>query len=150
MSWRGVVPLPARHRRPGDQARRRGRGDRVAIGADRVAENGRPIRIKVFTETAGSALVERESLKEALAYVRPGDTLVVWRLDRLGRSLQHLIETVADLRDRGIGFKSLTEQIDTTTPAPWPNSSATSSANGPTPGWRRRGRGAGSAVGRRP
>src|SRR5687767_5882849 len=71
---------------------------------------------KVFTETAGGALVERASLQEALAYVRPGDTLVVWRLDRLGRSLKHLIETVADLRDRGIGFKSLTEQIDTTTP----------------------------------
>jgi DNA invertase Pin-like site-specific DNA recombinase len=71
---------------------------------------------KVFTETAGGALVERVSLQEALAYVRPGDTLVVWRLDRLGRSLAHLIETVADLRDRGIGFKSLSEQIDTTTP----------------------------------
>src|SRR5215217_5791349 len=71
---------------------------------------------KVFTETAGGALVERESLKEALAYARTGDTLVVWRLDRLGRSLKHLIETVADLRDRGVGFKSLTEQIDTTTP----------------------------------
>jgi DNA invertase Pin-like site-specific DNA recombinase len=71
---------------------------------------------KVFTETAGGSLVERVSLQEALAYVRPGDTLVVWRLDRLGRSLKHLIETVADLRDRGIGFKSLTEQIVTTTP----------------------------------
>src|SRR5215212_2541088 len=71
---------------------------------------------KVFTETAGGALVERDSLQEALVYVRPGDTLVVWRLDRLGRSLKHLIETVADLRERGIGFKSLTEQIDTTTP----------------------------------
>ena len=71
---------------------------------------------KVFQETAGGALVERASLKEALAYVRPGDTLVVWRLDRLGRSLKHLIETVTDLRNRGIGFRSLTEQIDTTTP----------------------------------
>src|SRR5688500_6406450 len=71
---------------------------------------------KVFTETAGGALNQRASLTEALAYVRPGDTLVVWRLDRLGRSLKHLIETVADLRDRGIGFKSLTERIDTTTP----------------------------------
>jgi DNA invertase Pin-like site-specific DNA recombinase len=70
---------------------------------------------KVFTETAGGSRVERESLKEALHYVRPGDTLVVWRLDRLGCSLKHLIETVADLRERGIGFKSLTEQIDTTT-----------------------------------
>lgn len=71
---------------------------------------------KVFTETAGGALVERASLQEALAYARAGDTLVVWRLDRLGRSLKHLIGTVADLRDRGVGFRSLTEQIDTTTP----------------------------------
>lgn len=71
---------------------------------------------KVFTETAGGALVGRASLEEALAYVRPGDTLVVWRLDRLGRSLKHLIETVGDLRDRGIGIRSLTEQIGTTTP----------------------------------
>ena len=71
---------------------------------------------KLFTETAGGALVERASLTEALAYARPGDTLVVWRLDRLGRSLRHLIETVAELQGRGVGFRSLTEQIDTTTP----------------------------------
>jgi DNA invertase Pin-like site-specific DNA recombinase len=70
---------------------------------------------KVFTETASGAKSERPVLKEALAYVRPGDTLVVWRLDRLGRSLQHLIATVTDLKERGIGFRSLTEQIDTTT-----------------------------------
>src|SRR5215212_9076832 len=70
---------------------------------------------RIFEETASGAKAERASLKEALAYARPGDTLVVWRLDRLGRSLKHLIETVADLAARGIGFKSLTEQIDTTT-----------------------------------
>src|SRR5215211_6561823 len=70
---------------------------------------------KIFTETAGGSLVERASLKEALQYARSGDTLVVWRLDRLGRSLKHLIQTVANLASRGIGFKSLTEQIDTTT-----------------------------------
>ncbi len=71
---------------------------------------------RLFTETAGGSLVERASLAEALAYARDGDTLVVWRLDRLGRSLRHLIETVAELQGRGVGFRSLTEQIDTTTP----------------------------------
>ena len=54
-------------------------------------------------------------MDESLAYVRPGDTLVVWRLDRLGRSLPHLITTMTGLEERGIGFKSLTENIDTTT-----------------------------------
>jgi DNA invertase Pin-like site-specific DNA recombinase len=71
---------------------------------------------KVFEETASGAKADRVLLKEALAYARAGDILVVWRLDRLGRSLPHLIETVAALAARGIGFKSLTEQIDTTTP----------------------------------
>ncbi len=71
---------------------------------------------KVFEETASGAKADRLLLKDALAYARAGDTLVVWRLDRLGRSLPHLIETVAALATRGIGFKSLTEQIDTTTP----------------------------------
>jgi DNA invertase Pin-like site-specific DNA recombinase len=47
--------------------------------------------------------------------VQPGDTLVVWRLDRLGRSLQHLVETVAELRARGVQFRSVTESIDTST-----------------------------------
>jgi DNA invertase Pin-like site-specific DNA recombinase len=70
---------------------------------------------KIVTETASSAQAARPRLQEAIAYARPGDTLVVWRLDRLGRSLQHLIATVAELREQGIGFRSLTEQIDTTT-----------------------------------
>src|SRR5438552_14122032 len=70
---------------------------------------------KIFTDTASGAQTERKGLEEALAYVREGDTLVVWRLDRLGRSLQHLIETIATLNNRKIGFKSLTESIDTTT-----------------------------------
>ncbi len=50
-----------------------------------------------------------------LEYARPGDTLVVWRLDRLGRSLPHLIATVTDLAGRGVGLRSLKENIDTTT-----------------------------------
>ncbi|MDP9363611.1 MAG: recombinase family protein [Chloroflexota bacterium] len=71
---------------------------------------------RVFAETASGAKADRPVLAEALSYFREGDTLVVWRLDRLGRSLPHLIATVAELAARGIGFKSLTEQIDTTTP----------------------------------
>jgi len=70
---------------------------------------------KIFTDTVSGAKAERKGLDEALAYVRSGDTLVVWRLDRLGRSLPHLIATLTDLEERGIGFKSLTENIDTTT-----------------------------------
>jgi DNA invertase Pin-like site-specific DNA recombinase len=70
---------------------------------------------KIFTDTASGAKTERTGLDEALNYVRAGDTLVVWRLDRLGRSLNHLIETITGLNNRHIGFKSITESIDTTT-----------------------------------
>src|SRR3989440_3679844 len=70
---------------------------------------------KIFTDTASGAKAERKGLEEALEYVREGDTLVVWRLDRLGRSLKHLIETITKLNNRKIGFKSSTENIDTTT-----------------------------------
>jgi DNA invertase Pin-like site-specific DNA recombinase len=70
---------------------------------------------KIFTDTASGAKTERIGLEEALSYVRKGDTLIVWRLDCLGRSLPHLITTMTDLEERGIGFKSLTENIDTTT-----------------------------------
>jgi DNA invertase Pin-like site-specific DNA recombinase len=71
---------------------------------------------RVFTDTASGSRTDRPGLEEALRFLRDGqDTLVVWRLDRLGRSLPHLIETVALLQERGIGFRSLQEQIDTTT-----------------------------------
>src|SRR5687767_7427728 len=70
---------------------------------------------RLFTDTASGAKAERPGLTEALDHLRAGDTLVVWRLDRLGRSLGHLIETIRGLEQRGIGFKSLTESIDTTT-----------------------------------
>src|SRR6266480_3189139 len=70
---------------------------------------------KIFTDVISGATTERQGLDEALEYVREGDTLVVWRLDRLGRSLKHLIETVTALNNRKIGFKSITENIDTTT-----------------------------------
>lgn len=71
--------------------------------------------VKVFTDTASGAKDDRAQLAAALDYLRPGDTLVVWRLDRLGRSLPHLINTIADLDKRQVGFRSLTEAIDTTT-----------------------------------
>lgn len=70
---------------------------------------------KVFTEKASGAQRDRPELAAALSYMRAGDSLVVWKLDRLARSLPQLIETVAALEDQGIGFRSLTEAIDTTT-----------------------------------
>ncbi len=70
---------------------------------------------RIFTDTASGARADRPGLADALTFARSGDTVVVWKLDRLGRSLPHLLETVTALQERGIGFKSLTEQIDTTT-----------------------------------
>jgi hypothetical protein len=70
---------------------------------------------RIFTDKVSGAKEEREGLTEALSHLREGDTLVVWRLDRLGRSLRHLIDTVTSLNERGVGFKSLQENIDTTT-----------------------------------
>src|SRR5712691_6418776 len=70
---------------------------------------------KIFKDIISGAKAERKGLEDAKNYVREGDTLVVWRLDRLGRSLKHLIETITNLNNRKIGFKSLTENIDTTT-----------------------------------
>jgi DNA invertase Pin-like site-specific DNA recombinase len=70
---------------------------------------------KIFTDTISGAKAERPGLDKALQYIRPGDTLVVWRLDRLGRSLPHLIATITALQEKQIGFKSITENIDTTT-----------------------------------
>src|ERR671933_242256 len=70
---------------------------------------------KIFADTASGAQTERKGLTDALSYVRSGDTLVVWKLDRLGRSLKDLITRITELETRKIGFKSLTEQIDTTT-----------------------------------
>lgn len=70
---------------------------------------------KIFHDIASGAKTGRPGLIEALAYVRKGDSLVVWRFDRLGRSLPHLIETVTSLEERGIGFHSLQESIDTST-----------------------------------
>ncbi len=71
---------------------------------------------RVFDDQASGARTDRPGLAEALTYLRAGDTLVVWKLDRLGRSMSHLIEKIGELASRGIGFRSLTENIDTTTP----------------------------------
>jgi DNA invertase Pin-like site-specific DNA recombinase len=70
---------------------------------------------RIFTDTASGAKSQRPGLADALQCCRPGDTLVVWKLDRLGRSLPHLVETVRGFVARDIGFKSLQESIDTTT-----------------------------------
>ena len=70
---------------------------------------------RIFEEKASGAQRDRPELKAALDYIRQGDTIVVWKLDRLARSLKQLLETVEDLEGRGIGLKSLTENIDTGT-----------------------------------
>jgi DNA invertase Pin-like site-specific DNA recombinase len=70
---------------------------------------------KIFSDTASGRLAERPELTLCLGYLRAGDVLVVWRLDRLGRSLRHLVETVNALAERGVAFASLHEGIDTTT-----------------------------------
>jgi DNA invertase Pin-like site-specific DNA recombinase len=70
----------------------------------------------LYCDKASGARDNRPGLKACLEYVRTGDCLVVWKLDRLGRSLPHLLSIVADLKERGIAFRSLTEQMDTTTP----------------------------------
>ena len=70
---------------------------------------------KIFTDQLSGAIQDRAGLNEALSFARSGDSLVVWRLDRLGRSLQSLISTINSLNDRGVAFVSLQEAIDTTT-----------------------------------
>ena len=71
--------------------------------------------LKIFTDHASGKLDRRPELDRLLDHLRAGDTLVVWRLDRLGRTVRHLIDLVADLDTRQVGFRSLTENIDTTT-----------------------------------
>ncbi|EEN4952306.1 recombinase family protein [Pseudomonas aeruginosa] len=72
---------------------------------------------KVFTDTASGAKAARPGLAEALAFARKGDVLVVWRLDRLGRSLPELVKVVGELEAAGVGFESVTERIETSSAA---------------------------------
>src|SRR3954447_19511981 len=97
----------------------------MLIGYARVSTNDQTLDLqkdaltkagcgKIFTDTVSGSTTERKGLDQALTKLRAGDTLTVWRLDRLGRSLPHLIETIASLEKEGVGFKSVTENIDTT------------------------------------
>ena len=99
------------------------------VGLARVSTDGQDTRLqrdalvhagcaRIFEETISSRRSDRPGLAAALDHLRPnaGDTLVVWKLDRLGRSLPHLIEIVNGLKTARVGFRSLTEQMDTTTP----------------------------------
>ena len=71
----------------------------------------------LFEDHASGAKDDRPGLSEALAFTRPGDVLVVWKLDRLGRSLSHLLAIVNELKDKQVAFRSLTQGMDTTTPS---------------------------------
>lgn len=85
----------------------------ITLQTDALSEVGCE---RIFVETASGAQRDRPELQSALDYMRPGDTLVVWKLDRLARSMRQLIDTVELLQLKGMGFRSLTEAIDTTTP----------------------------------
>ena len=97
------------------------------IGYARVSTNDQSLDLQLdalreigcsrtFEEKASAALDQRPELERMLDHLRQGDTVAVWRLDRLGRSLKHLIALVGDLESRGVGFRSITEGIDTSTP----------------------------------
>jgi DNA invertase Pin-like site-specific DNA recombinase len=90
------------------------RGQDLSLQLDALASAGAE---RVFQDTGSGTIRNRPQLLAVLDYVREGDTLAVWRLDRLGRSLRHLLEVVADLETRGVRFRSLTEAIDTDTTA---------------------------------
>lgn len=98
----------------------------MLIGYERVSTDDQNLNLqhdalkeagcnRIFSDKMSGTKADRPGLKEAFDYVRPDDTLVVWRLDRLGRSLKDLIALVEELERRQIGFRSLQESIDTTT-----------------------------------
>src|SRR5271170_2503419 len=84
----------------------------LALQRDALCEAGCQ---RIFTEQMSGAVTDRPALHDALEFARSGDTVIVWKLDRLARSMKQLIETIEDLRVRGIGFRSLTEVLNTTT-----------------------------------
>lgn len=101
-------------------------GEFMKIGYARVSTADQHLRMQedalksagceeIFSDVASGAKSQRPGLESALSYLREGDVLVVWKLDRLGRSIQHLIDTVNILQEKKIGFKSLQENIDTST-----------------------------------
>ena len=91
--------------------------DRQAVDLQRDALVGAGVDQRhLHTDEASGARDDQPGLKACLDYLSAGDTLIVWKLDRLGRSLPHLLTIVTDLKTRGIAFRSLTEQMDTTTP----------------------------------
>ena len=71
---------------------------------------------KIYTDRFTGKMLHRPGLNEALSFIKPGDTFVIWRVDRLGRNTREMMEFATKLHDRGIGFKSITEGVDTTTP----------------------------------
>lgn len=85
----------------------------LALQLDALAKEGCE---KIFQEKASGAQRDRPKLKAALSYMHQGDTLVVWKLDRLARSMKQLIETIESFQDRGIGLKSLQDPLDTSHP----------------------------------
>ena len=87
----------------------------VSLQKDALVASGVDER-HLHQDNASGARDDRPGLKGCLADLRPGDVLVVWKLDRLGRSLPNLLAIIADLKERGVAFRSLTEQMDTTTP----------------------------------
>ncbi|MBU0978428.1 recombinase family protein [Patescibacteria group bacterium] len=98
----------------------------MKIGYARVSTNDQSVYLqidalmaegceRIFHDVSSGANAERAGLDEALEYARSGDVLVIWKLDRLGRSLKHLVELANKLSERNIGFASIQEKIDTTT-----------------------------------
>jgi DNA invertase Pin-like site-specific DNA recombinase len=95
------------------------------VGYSRVSTDGQHLELqtdalrevqcdRVFSDIASGSVRDRPQLQAALDFLRAGDTLIVWRLDRLGRSLSHLLKVIEGLEERGIEFRSVTENIDTT------------------------------------